>query len=80
MATKTISVSPEFFGNKIKKKSKTRKKHKIRDNINILQKNFLKEQMIDKIKKFKKKRKSKIIATIILIKLIIMKLLNLWKM
>ena len=56
MATKTISVSPEFFGNKVKKKSKTRKKHKIRDNINILQKNFLKEQMIDKIKKFKKKK------------------------
>ena len=29
----------------------------MRDNINILQKNFLKEQMIDKIKKFKKKTK-----------------------
>lgn len=58
MATKTISVSPEFFGGNVKKKSKTRKKHKIRDNINILQKNFLKEQMIDKIKKFKKKKKA----------------------
>ena len=48
-----------FYQNdKVKNKSKTRKKHKMRDNINILQKNFLKEQMIDKIKKFKKKRNS----------------------
>ena len=39
-------------------KKQKKKKHKLRDNINILQKNFLKEQMIDKIKKFKKKRNS----------------------
>ena len=59
MATKTISVDPSFFGNKSSnKKTKKKKKHKLRDNINILQKNFLKEQMIDKIKKFKKKRNS----------------------
>merc|ERR1712166_1073858 len=57
MATKTISVNPNFFN-----KSKTKKKkikHSLRTNFNKLQKNFLKEKMIDKIKSFKKKKNKK---------------------
>lgn len=59
MATKTISVNPEFFGNSKKKKTKKKLKHSLRTNFNKLQKNFLKEKMIDKIKDFKKKNKIK---------------------
>ena len=57
MATKTISVNPEFFGKKKTKKKKL--KHSLRTNFNKLQKNFLKEKIIDKIKDFKKKNKVK---------------------
>ena len=59
MATKTISVNPEFFGNAKKKTKKKKLKHSLRTNFNKLQKNFLKEKMIDKIKDFKKKKKIK---------------------
>jgi hypothetical protein len=58
MATKTISVNPDFFSNK-KKTKKKKLKHSLRTNFNKLQKNFLKEKMIDKIKNFKKKKNFK---------------------
>ena len=60
METKTISVNPDFFSNTKRKKTKKKKlKHSLRTNFNKLQKNFLKEKMIDKIKDFKKKNKFK---------------------
>merc|ERR1712166_580367 len=59
MATKTISVNPDFFSNTKKKTKKKKLKHSLRTNFNKLQKNFLKEKMIDKIKDFKKKNKLK---------------------
>jgi hypothetical protein len=59
MATKTISVNPDFFGTNTKRKNKTKQKlkHSLRKDFNTLQKNFLKEKLIDKIKDFKKKQK-----------------------
>ena len=57
MATKTISVNPEFFNNSKNKKTKKKLKHSLRTNFNKLQKNFLKKKMINKIKNFKKKNK-----------------------
>ena len=59
MATKTISVNPDFFGTNTKRKNKTKKRGRMRNNFNNLQKNFLKEKLIDKIKDFKKKEKKK---------------------
>jgi hypothetical protein len=58
MATKTISVNPDFFSN-TKKTKKKKLKHSLRHNFNKLQKNFLKEKMINKIKDFKKKNSYK---------------------
>lgn len=59
MATKTISVNPDFFSNTKKTKKKKKLKHSLRHNFNKLQKNFLKEKMINKIKDFKKKNSYK---------------------
>ena len=56
MATKTISVNPDFFSMSKKKKTK---KNNIKRNINMLQKNVLKQKMINKIKDYKKKKKIK---------------------
>jgi hypothetical protein len=58
MSTKTISVNPDFFN--IGKKKKTKLSHSLRTNFNSLQKNILKNKMIDKINKFKKKNKKPI--------------------
>lgn len=58
MTTKTISVNPAFFNNK-KGKTKKKLKHSLRTNFNKLQKNFLKEKMIDKIKTFKNKTRKR---------------------
>jgi hypothetical protein len=60
MSTKTISVNPDFF-NIGKKKTKKKLSHSLRTNFNSLQKNILKNQMINKIKAFKKKKKKKTI-------------------
>jgi len=59
MATKTISVNPDFFSMSKKSKNKKTKKNNIKRNINMLQKNVLKQKMINKIKDYKKKRKAK---------------------
>ena len=61
MSTKTISVNPDFFNIGGGRKKKTRKKlsHSLRTNFNSLQKNILKNKMIDKIKEFKNKKKKK---------------------
>jgi len=59
MSTKTISVNPDFF-NMGKKKKKTNLRHSLRTNFNSLQKNILKNKMIDKINQFKKKKKKPI--------------------
>ena len=55
MSTKTISVNPDFFN--LKKTKKSKKKKKFNKTVNNLQKNALKEKLINKIKKFKKKKK-----------------------
>ena len=50
----------DFFntgGSKRKNKTKKKLKHSVRTNFNTLQKNTLKEKLIDKIKDFKKKQK-----------------------
>ena len=46
MATKTISVNPDFFSNTKKTKKKKKLKHSLRHNFNKLQKNFLKEKIL----------------------------------
>ena len=55
MSTKTISVNPEYFN--LKKTKKSKKKKRFNKTINNRQKNDLKEKLISKIKKFKKKNK-----------------------
>ena len=64
MSTKTISVNPEFFNLKNKKTKKNKKKRKHNKTVNNLQKNAIKEKLISKIKKFKKKNKLKELDTI----------------
>lgn len=59
MSTKTISVNPDFFKIGGKKKTKKKLSHSLRTNFNSLQKNVLKDKMINKIKEFKKKQKKK---------------------
>tara|TARA_B100001093_G_C26852353_1_gene1025724 strand:+ start:789 stop:1853 length:1065 start_codon:yes stop_codon:yes gene_type:complete len=59
MATKTISVNPDFFNVGGRKKTRKKLSHSLRTNFNSLQKNALKNKMIDRIKEFKKKRKKK---------------------
>jgi len=59
MATKTISVNPDFFSMSKKSKKKKTRKNNIKRNINMLQKNVLKQKMINKIKDYKKKKKVK---------------------
>merc|ERR1712166_979088 len=54
---KQFQLIPIFL-TKVKQKKK-KLKHSLRTNFNKLQKNFLKEKMIDKIKSFKKKRTKK---------------------
>ena len=54
MITKTISVNPEYFN--LKKTKKSKRKRKFNKTVNNLQKNKLKEKLINKIKKFKKKK------------------------
>jgi len=58
MSTKTISVNPDFF-NMGRKKTRKKVSHSLRTNFNSLQKNILKNKMIDKIKEFKRKKKKK---------------------
>jgi len=59
MSTKTISVNPDFFKIGGKKKTKKKLSHSLRTNFNSLQKNVLKDKMINKIKEFKKKQRKK---------------------
>ena len=59
MSTKTISVNPDFFNIGGRKKTRKKVSHSLRTNFNSLQKNALKNRMIDKIKEFKKKKKKK---------------------
>ena len=59
MATKTISVNPDFFSMTKKSNRKKTRKNSIKKNINMLQKNMLKQKMINKIKDYKKKKKEK---------------------
>ena len=61
MATKTISVNPDFFSMSKKSKKSKRKtqKNNIKKNINMLQKNVLKQKMINKIKDYRKKKRVK---------------------
>ena len=59
MATKTISVNPDFFNVGGRKKTRKKLSHSLRTNFNSLQKNALKNKMIDRIKEFKKKQKKK---------------------
>ena len=59
MATKTISVNPDFFKMTKKSNKKKTRKNSIKKNINMLQKNMLKQKMINKIKDYKKKKKEK---------------------
>merc|ERR1712166_1380555 len=54
---KQFQLIPIFL-TKVKQKKK-KLKHSLRTNFNKLQKNFLKEKMIDKIKSFKKKKNKK---------------------
>ena len=58
MSTKRISVNPDFF-NIGRKKTKKKLSHSLRTNFNSLQKNMLKDKMINKIKEFKKKQRKK---------------------
>lgn len=58
MSTKRISVNPDFF-NIGRRKTKKKLSHSLRTNFNSLQKNILKDKMINKIKEFKKKQKRK---------------------
>ena len=59
MSTKTISVNPDFFNVGGRKKTRKKLTHSLRTNFNSLQKNILKNKMIDKIKEFKRKKKKK---------------------
>lgn len=61
MATKTISVNPDFFSMSKKSKKSKRKtqKNNIKKNINMLQKNVIKQKMINKIKDYRKKKRVK---------------------
>ena len=59
MSTKRISVNPDFFNMGGKRKTKKKLSHSLRTNFNSLQKNMLKDKMINKIKEFKKKQKKK---------------------